>query len=792
MSISSNETSNYYGNKKYREASVDLADDSNKLGGITFDEYALKTWVNDVFEKYVEQFNLDIDTKNLALKEVLKAYIDTSIRIQAENNANTYATKIDLEALEKKLRTELQKYAEGQAETALGNSNKYTDKSISELNSNISKSLTALNTYINEKYQELFQSVSNGKSKIAGAITGKGVSTSATDTFDKMANNINRIITSSEIGGVTGGGSTGGTQGGSNIIILPGIGGGDWSPDAGEGSFGANLELASTLIPSDITAGKFAYGANGLIEGTHECYPETYPAYGVDTSSATASANDILEGKTAYARGVKLIGTLKQVEEVHNITLENIKRGTLQGWNTEDYKYNHNLVTLSPDGEFMVSVVTEKATNETIVKCNMVGSEQIYDQFLSNGSAVKYKYTLAELGITGTIEKIKLSSRGYRGNNSIGVLAITEKNSDNILVRHFYPFQFTNCGIIYASPRGSYRPVSYTLDSTDKNDVLNYRTYSEYGSIAFANFRPDIVAFYNFSVTKICILNIDLFEGKINLVAFQDIDGYYPNNFYFSNNDKFLVCSCSYNLNNSCFHKAVLLTLNNSYHIIGSGTLNLGENTVNVGVVSSVALVDDTRMIVVGLASHRTGTYSISYDATKGICKFNINESNNVYEVEKISTTKLPSVAGITKYPGYYTNCLGGCVLEDGTFVYAEYGRIIFCKIADDNTITYKVYNHEFSLRNNNEGLFKTNTGGRIFIHGEGGINNDGGIVSSSAGIETFDYGMTTETIGIRYGGNYYRKVYNNELTADKSDVTKNKIFIGKNGHPEVGTKEVN
>lgn len=41
--------------------------------------------------------------------------------------------------------------------------------------------------------QSCFQSVSNGKALIADAITGKGVSTSATDTFEVMANNISAI-----------------------------------------------------------------------------------------------------------------------------------------------------------------------------------------------------------------------------------------------------------------------------------------------------------------------------------------------------------------------------------------------------------------------------------------------------------------------------------------------------------------------------------------------------------------------------------------------------------------------
>ena len=40
---------------------------------------------------------------------------------------------------------------------------------------------------------ELFQSVSNGKTLIASAITDKGISTSNTDTFETMAINIRNL-----------------------------------------------------------------------------------------------------------------------------------------------------------------------------------------------------------------------------------------------------------------------------------------------------------------------------------------------------------------------------------------------------------------------------------------------------------------------------------------------------------------------------------------------------------------------------------------------------------------------
>lgn len=49
------------------------------------------------------------------------------------------------------------------------------------------------NKAIATKLNEVFQSVSDGKAKLASAITGKGVQTDATDTFDTMAENVGNI-----------------------------------------------------------------------------------------------------------------------------------------------------------------------------------------------------------------------------------------------------------------------------------------------------------------------------------------------------------------------------------------------------------------------------------------------------------------------------------------------------------------------------------------------------------------------------------------------------------------------
>ena len=55
------------------------------------------------------------------------------------------------------------------------------------------------NKVITAKLNEVFQSVSDGKSKIAAAITDKGINTAADATFNTMANNISKIEAGSSI-----------------------------------------------------------------------------------------------------------------------------------------------------------------------------------------------------------------------------------------------------------------------------------------------------------------------------------------------------------------------------------------------------------------------------------------------------------------------------------------------------------------------------------------------------------------------------------------------------------------
>ena len=73
------------------------------------------------------------------------------------------------------------------------------DSIVTVIDENVTDEQVPSAKVVYDKFQEVFQSVDNGKSLIASAITDKGIDTSNDDTFETMANNINSINISGDI-----------------------------------------------------------------------------------------------------------------------------------------------------------------------------------------------------------------------------------------------------------------------------------------------------------------------------------------------------------------------------------------------------------------------------------------------------------------------------------------------------------------------------------------------------------------------------------------------------------------
>ena len=188
MAKASEEISKYNANSGGKTDS-NLANDSNHLGGIPANEYATQKYVQDYHSAKEELQKKYIDDQDKSILQEAKAYTDQVVNGQ---DFSDFAKLNDVQALNKKLSNEITQEATNQKN--------YTDGKVQEVVNDVNSNFTDVNSAINKlnsNQNNLFQSVSNGKSKIAGAITDKGVVTSANDSFDTMAGNIRSIQTSS-------------------------------------------------------------------------------------------------------------------------------------------------------------------------------------------------------------------------------------------------------------------------------------------------------------------------------------------------------------------------------------------------------------------------------------------------------------------------------------------------------------------------------------------------------------------------------------------------------------------
>lgn len=359
--------------------------------------------------------------------------------------------------------------------STLSNSNKERLDNLDATNVKLSNGNFSSNT-VDGGMTELFQSVSSGKAAIASAITDKGVTTDANATFTTIHDNIYSIVTFSEgtaLGTITPATVLKGYLGYSKGQAIVG----EHVCDASEA-----LKEADSLIPDNIAYGKKAFGSNGLITGTHRDSSSggaTYPTYGTDTSDATATANDLLEGKVAYSKGVRLTGKLKQVEELYKYNFDTVTDNSYTvSRNVQDDDGNiYHIVgyTFSKDNKSIIRIgvcypddgdVQEWAVfsnafinNEPVIKATVA----------SDGSTVnkKYKYTMADLGITGKITGIVITAGGAYGNPNLAHILIFENFYSDIITSdrlHIYQYHLTDNRVIGKIPGESIEPYTVELN----------------------------------------------------------------------------------------------------------------------------------------------------------------------------------------------------------------------------------------------------------------------------------------------------------------------------------------
>lgn len=384
MAKASEEISKYKATSSAKPDS-NIANDSLHLGGIDADEYATKDYVQKYHDTKEEKLKQDISDQDKSVLEEAKAYSDEVVKGQ---DFSGFAKVTDVQAIDDKLSqkisnqgAEQKSYTDGRIQSVVNDVNTNFD--------NVGKSIESLNNTTNQ----LFQSVSDGKSKVAAAITDKGVDTASNASFDDMANNIKNISTS----------------------------GGDIPTDPNFVNTGD-----ATAIADDILSGKTAYALGQKVYGTHVCEG------GIDTRDATATPYDILTGKTAYVNGKKITGVLS-MDASGNPSYDAGAVEPIYGSMSDEYEVRSLIQSPSVSARnntIIYNKVTGLPCFEVYIKSSLLYIEGITEYgkgFYYTGN--KQEFNLADLGITNTDGS--LSNYNIQG---FGITNVNIKNSYMVIL----------------------------------------------------------------------------------------------------------------------------------------------------------------------------------------------------------------------------------------------------------------------------------------------------------------------------------------------------------------------
>lgn len=593
---------------------------------------------------------------------------------------------------------------------------------------------------ISARVDELFQSVSDGKSKVAAAITDKGVSTAANATFDTMASNIR------------------------SIPVLD-------TSDA-------------TAKATDIKLGKSAYVDGNKIYGVHE------DVAGTDTTDANATPSDIRTGKSAYVNGQKLIGTL-------DVTTGGTDIGAVEKVYSEvTDKINRSVgTTRLPTGVMGVASYDGEAASYYITSTKVESTNKIQVYALSNGTAYHIKtWNASEWGIpadtedtTYTIKSIRVStlSKDVRYAVIIGTKTKTSVNT----------VYMQACRISLESLQDdtavttALTIVPYWYEEQGKPETQKHvdMWYKELTTCRYVGDNLADVAFFeepNNLVVAIIDTNANntqayikyytlylLYEAggtglPVQIISSGSVEGA----FYSLGVPSIMLRRSGELVAINCAGKCLLLLLDEIYSVVASSELPGIAHVSNDGTKAIVALTQIVRYIIT--IDVDNPAISVDVDRINGL-------TDALYTDEYISGYSIKYIVGSVddKFILFIGN--NGNMFMSEPSIGVVYGLdfnsndiLHILNYYDINTFKYGSISYNMVgdrlIKNPNNLCF---------------INTSGNFVEF---IPVIDY---QEIVGLRYEGRMYYDLSKLRLTATQSDVTYGKYFVGKAGVKEIGSK---
>ena len=345
--------------------------------------------------------------------------------------ADEYATKEYVQEYHDTKEGNLKDYVDRQDQSILNESKEYTNSQIrnqdfsdfakltdvqaldNKLSNEIEEGLATQKSYTDSKTQAIVDDVNANFQDVENSINT--LNGNMNELFQSVSSGKGVVAEAITDKGVPTSASDSFNTMATNIRAIPtSSGGGGGEGGSGEDDPNYVNTGDATATSADILLGKTAYAKGQKLYGTLIAQAEEgYPTYGTDTSNATATEADIAYGKTAYARGQLLVGTMtanNEIEEIYGASGNPYTLSNAIFVSNDSPPDGASKITsrdcfkISQDGNYSVSIVREEETANIYVESLALGDNGFEYHASTNLEGQveykKYRYSLEELGIT--------------------------------------------------------------------------------------------------------------------------------------------------------------------------------------------------------------------------------------------------------------------------------------------------------------------------------------------------------------------------------------------------------